>query len=190
MKSFIDYGQNSRISEAEYGSALRVEQSQIDCLVGLIDGVIDDIDREGFARLSRGKDECAVGGVVVSTRDGRSIRNGVIDRDATGAAAGASDLDEGLAAEHPLIDAVSGRAELQDAPGVVVDDRQHGGIRSAESSPTGGVAQSEIHGLVGLIERVFDDGYNESFAGYSRRETECAGLGGVVGASSGGSIAR
>src|SRR5205823_14034404 len=102
---------------------------------------------------------------------------------------GASHLDDGLAAEHPLVDAVSGRAELQDAPGVVVDDRQHGGIRSAESSPTDGVAQSEIHGLVGLIERVFDDGYSESFAGYSRRESERAGCGRVVGASSGSSIA-
>ena len=188
MKSLL-YGQDSRISEAEYGSALRVEQSQIDCLVGLIDEVVDYIDREGFARLSRGKDECAVGGVVVSTRDGRSIRDGVIDRDATGAAAGASDLDDGLAAEHPFTDAVSGRAELQDAPGVVVDDRQHGGIRGAESSPAGGVAQSEIHGLVGLIERVFDDGDSESLAGYSRAESERAGRSGVVGTRSGRSIA-
>ena len=189
MKSFIDYGQDSRISEAEYGSALRVEQSQIDCLVGLIDEVVDYIDREGFARLSCGKDECAVGGVVVSTRDGRSIRDGVIDRDATGAAAGASDLDDGLAAEHPLIDAVSGRAELQDTSRVVVGDRQHGGIRGAEYSPAGGVAQSEIHGLVGLIERVFDDGDSESLAGYSRAESEHTGRRGVVGTRSGRSIA-
>src|SRR5207245_5641507 len=98
-------------------------------------------------------------------------------------------LADGLAAWPPLIDAVSGRAELQDAPGIVVDDCQHGGIWGAESSPAGRVAQSEIHGLVGLIECIVCDGDSKSFAGYSRRESERAGFGGVVGTRSGRSIA-
>src|SRR5207244_6868584 len=127
--------------------------------------------------------------LLVSARVGRSMRNGVIDRDATGAAAEASDIDDGFTAGHPFVDAVSGRAKLQDASGIVVDDRQHGGIRGAECSPAGGVAQSEIHGLVGLIERVFDDGDSESLAGYSRAESERTGRRGVVGTSSGGFIA-
>src|SRR5439155_22376988 len=73
-------------------------------------------------------------------------------------------------------------------PGICTVERQHRRNRGTGRSPAGGVAQSEIHGLVGLIERVFDDGDSESLAGYSRAESERTGRGGVVGTRSGRSI--
>ena len=120
----------------QHGASCGAAEGQVNRLISVRPGIIDDDNSERLARVARTKGERAGGGAVFAGSLRCAITGGVLNGDGAVATAGACDGNGRAAAT--LRDAVSSGIELQ-LPEVGLGNRQHC-VRGTEASAAAWIA--------------------------------------------------